>query len=329
VQYKYTVQTDQTHKIKVDSNLIYALWRTGFARGGGATEFEVRTSFVGDGASIEVTVKGDDYGKINKIKDKIYGNHYNGSVDIPAKIKPGESIWFEVKLPKHGLKGESNTIPAAPLIELRRMQWSKKEARRGDVLKLTAELEGVEEGAEATVVIYEYDRDGNHDKIATIPTEVKSRKVELDWEYQYHEDTDEIPTDEEMKKYGKKYNPPEHFFVVVIDGQRVGGEQESGLLGFKDSVQIELKDDIGNPVSDAKYVLELPDGTQKSGNLDKDGKATEEGIVPGEVKVCFPDHGLVSQSRGTGKRAASKEGEMSVPSGKKGHFKRDSFRFSR
>ncbi len=296
----YTKQTDQAHIVKLDSALIYALWKVGFARGGLKAGLEVRTSFVGEGASIEITVKGDDYGKITKLKDTIYGNRYHGEIDIPPKIKPGESVWFEVKLSKQGLKGESNVIPAAPPIELRRMQWSAKEARRGDVLKLTAELEGVEEGAEATVIIYEYDRDAYHDKIVSIPTQVKGRKVELDWEYQYFEDTDEIPTDEELKKYGKSYNPPEYFFVVVIDGQRVGEGQESGLLTFKDWVDIELKKVDGTPLPDEQFTIVMPDGSKRQGKLDAKGHARIEDVPPGKFTVLFSEDRVArSQSAGT------------------------------
>jgi hypothetical protein len=285
MSYTYTKQTDQAHTITVDSSLIYALWRTGFARGGSSAGLEVRTSFVGDGASIEITVKGNDYGRIGKIKDKIYGNSYIGLVDIPAKIKPGETIWFEVRLSKQGLKGESNQIPAAPPIELRRMQWDKKEARRGDVVKLTAEMEGVRGGTDATVVIYEYDRDGNHDKIAAIPTEVKSRKVELDWEYDYHEDVDEIPTDEEMKKHGTSYNPPEYFFVVVVDGQRLGEAQESGLLEFKDTMRVRMEDADGNPAKGRKLTVEFSDGSTRDVQLGDDGAAVLEGVPPGKATI--------------------------------------------
>lgn len=289
MEYKLTKATDEEHKIKVDSNLLYAMWKSGCARGGAESAFEVRTSFVGQGAQIEITVKGDDYGKIDKIKDKIYNNRYKGSVEIPDDIKPGEDIWFEVKLSKQGLKGESNVIPGMPVPTCTKIQWDKKEARRGNILKLQAEFERIEDNAEATVIIYEYDQDGNHDKIATIPTTIKNRKLDLQWEYEYHEDTDEIPTDEELQKYGNSYNPPEYFFVVVIDGAKFGEEQESGLLEFKDWVELELVDEEGNQKPDEEYIIHLPDGTQKKGNLDSKGYAKVEDIPPGKFSVEYPN----------------------------------------
>lgn len=289
MKYKFSKSTDQEHKEKVDSKLIYALWKSGCARGGAEACFEVRTSFVGQGAKIEITVKGDDYGKIDKIKDKIYNNRYKGSVEIPDDIKPGENVWFEVKLSKQGLKEESNVIPGMPVPTCTKIQWDKKEARRGDTLKLQAEFEGVADKTEATVIIMEYDQDGNHDKIATIPTTVKNRKIDLQWEYEYHEDTDEIPTDEEMKKYSKSYNPPEYFFVIDIDGFKLGEKQESGLLEFKDWVELELVDEEGNQKPDEEYIIHLPDGTRKKGNLDSKGYAKVEDIPPGKFSVEYPN----------------------------------------
>lgn len=139
MEYKFTKASDEEHKIKIDSNLLYAVWKSGCARGGADADFEVRTSFVGQGADIEITGKGDDYGKIKKIKDKIHNNRYNGKMPIPNDITPGDNVWFEVKLSKQSLKGKSNAIPGMPEPVLTKIQWDKKEARRGDIVKLQAD----------------------------------------------------------------------------------------------------------------------------------------------------------------------------------------------
>jgi len=187
------------------------------------------------------------------------------------------------------VSAESNRVPIRPKIEISNMKWDKQEARRGDILKLSADIEGVRDEAEVKVIIYEHDQDGNHDKIVEIPTNVKNKKIEVEWEYEYHEDTDEIPSQEEMKKYGKNYNPPEYFFTLKIDDQEYGKEQESGLLLFKDWVEIYLDDETGKPMADEKYELHLPDGSKREGTLNSDGYAREEGIPPGEIAFEFPD----------------------------------------
>jgi hypothetical protein len=54
-------------------------------------------------------------------------------------------------------------------------------------------------------------------------------------------------------------------------------------------IEIELKDDEGNPIAGESYFVELPDGTSISGRTDSNGHARIEGIDPGTAKVSFPD----------------------------------------
>ena len=286
---KFTKDTDAEHEIKLDSHLIYANWRQGIAYGGQVAKLEVGTSFVGNGAAIKIKGKSEKGKKLGKISDVINNNVYVGEFEIPEDIELGDQIYFEVKLSKNSLEGESNHIPAFPPIKVSNLKWSAKEARRGDILTLTSDIEGMEPGDEVTITIYEYDADGAHDRITELPGFVKDNKIEVMWEYEYHEDTDEIPSDEEMQKFGNSYNPPEYFFALKIGDTEYGLDQESGILTFKDWIEITLKDDNGSVVPNAKYTLLLPDGTKREGNLDSDGYAREEGAPPGAVKIEFPD----------------------------------------
>jgi len=54
-------------------------------------------------------------------------------------------------------------------------------------------------------------------------------------------------------------------------------------------IEIEAVDEDGNPVPNEMYVIELPDGTQRTGVTDGDGKARVSGIDPGTAKVSFPN----------------------------------------
>jgi hypothetical protein len=54
-------------------------------------------------------------------------------------------------------------------------------------------------------------------------------------------------------------------------------------------IDIELKDDEGNPVKNARYSVLLPNGTTREGRLDDNGKAREDGLDPGKCTVSFPD----------------------------------------
>lgn len=56
-----------------------------------------------------------------------------------------------------------------------------------------------------------------------------------------------------------------------------------------DWIEISLLDENGEPVGGERYVIRLPDGSERSGTLDSRGHAREEGLVPGTVTVSFPD----------------------------------------
>ena len=286
---KHTKSTDSEHKIKLTSSLVYAAWSQAAAFAGAEAEVEVATAFVGSGAPVKITCKSSKGKKLGKISGKIKGNKFKQKIELPEDMEQGDEIYFEVKLSKNGLKGKSNSIPVYPKPVVTNMKWSASEARREDILTLSADVDKVDSGTEALVTIYEYDRDGAHDKITELPARIENSKVELQWEYEYHEDVDEIPTEEEMREYGGSYNPPEYFFTVKITGFESGLEQESGLLTFKDYVEIELVDEYGNKSANEKFKLILPDGSEKEGTLDENGYARVEDVPPGKFSIEFPD----------------------------------------
>lgn len=278
---KFNKSTDQEHEVTLDSTLIYAVWKQGAAIAGQTARFSVGTAFVGNGAKIKVKGKSEKGESLGKVSGTISNNVYDGQFDIPSDVEVDDQVYFEVKLSDNGLDGESDRIPVVPPPELSNMKWSKKEARRGDIVKLSADAKNVRPHTEVTLVIYEYDRDSAHDRITELPAEVIDEKIETEWEYEYHEDTDEIPTDEEMQKYGRNYNPPEYFFTIKLNNVEYGRQQESGLLTFKDWIEIRLLNYTGNE----SYILHLPDGSEKRGSFKSDGTAKEEDIPPGTCTI--------------------------------------------
>jgi hypothetical protein len=286
---KYTKSTDTKHTEKLASSLVYAEWRQSYAPVGQEASFEVCTLFVGQGAPIEVKGKTGKGKSLGTVTGKVRGNKFTGSFNIPADAKLGDLAYFDVKLPKNSLTGTSNSVAIVPPIIVDNLAWSASEARRGDIVTLSATVENLPDAAELKVTIYEADADGAHDKITELPAVVKSKKIELQWAYEYHEDTDDIPTDQQMQRYGRNYNPPEYFFTVKVDSQEFGKDQASGLLEFKDWIEITGEDPYGEPATDAEYVLTLPDGSQKRGKLDANGKALVDGVPPGacDLELIF------------------------------------------
>lgn len=284
---KFTKATDTKHKIKLESELVEAAWIGGVAYAGQKARFRVQTLFVGSGASIEVKGKSEKGKKLGKIKDTISGNLYMGEMEIPDDLEVGDSVWFEVELSKHGLSGESEAIPVRPAVTVANMKWSASEARRGDVLTMKADVRGVADDTEVIVTIYEYDQDNIHDKITELKGKAKGQQLTLDWQYEYHEDTDEIPTEQELQQYGRSYNPPEYFFTVKVGDVEFGRKQESGLLTFKDYLEIRLVGRDGKPRKDEPFTVTLPDGSTKDGQLDANGYARIDDVPPGRCQVKF------------------------------------------
>ncbi|UCF85624.1 MAG: hypothetical protein JSV50_08335 [Desulfobacteraceae bacterium] len=295
---EYKKQTDEVHNITLDSKITNMNWRQKIATVGDTVSFFVQTHHVGSGSDIQVKFEdkkgkvklstGDEPGKLKgTVSGKVYGDQFMGTIIVPEKAR--EELKFTVKLNKHGLEMKSKPMIVFPKINVTNLKWGQKEARRGDIVKLSADVENLPDEAEVMIVIYEYDQDGAHDFITKFSCRVKNKKIEAEWEFEYHEDTDEIPTQEEKEKYGKNYNPPEYFFVIDFYGQRFGDEQESGLLEFKDWIEVGLKDGYGAPIKDKKFVIICAGGSKKEGKLDSNGKAKLEDIPPGPYEIDFPE----------------------------------------
>ncbi|UCF64277.1 MAG: hypothetical protein JSW33_00175 [bacterium] len=276
----YQAPTDEVKKIELPSAIQQVLWTKQMAAAGAKAAIEVFTRYVGSNSDLEIELSDHSGKKHGTIKSKISGNYYSSQIEVP--IKAEKILYANVKLPKHDLEMKSNPLLVLPPIEITNLKWDKKEARRGDIVKLTADIKEVATGTEAEIEIYEHDADGAHDLITKFPVTVKNNKIELDWEYEYHEDTDDIPTEEESEK---GYNPPEYFFRVSVGGALA----DSDLLGFKDWIEIDLKNQLGQPIPNEKYELTLPDGSKREGTLDDLGTAIEKDVPPGKCTIHFPD----------------------------------------
>jgi len=272
--------TDKTNKIKLESSIDRVMWTSVAVSPGAKVGLDVDTHFVGSNSEIKIEISDKSGKKFETIKAKMSGNHFWKQITVPEKAK--EELFAEVKLPKHSLSKKSNGLYLFPLIEIKNLKWDKQEARRGDILKLTADIKGLADGNEAEIQIWEHDADEAHDLITKFPVIIKNQKIEAEWEYEYYEDTDDIPTEEESEK---GYNPPEYFFRVIVAGKSA----DSGLLEFKDWIEIILTNDAGEPMKGEKYILNMPDGSQREGTLDDTGYAREENVPPGSATYEFPN----------------------------------------
>jgi len=68
-----------------------------------------------------------------------------------------------------------------------------------------------------------------------------------------------------------------------------GGGAADPAQDRKDWLAIELVDKDGKPVPMIRYKVTGPDGAEQTGLTDSDGKASVEGLTPGNCTVTFPD----------------------------------------
>jgi hypothetical protein len=288
---EYIVSTDKKEKIKLDSRIISADWLSGFARGGAEAELRVKTVFVAEGSQIEIKGRSSEGKSPDTIKGKVFNDEFTGKLLIPEKVKLGADIWFEAKLPKHGLKMESGTaIPAKPAILASQICWDRKDVKRGDEVLLTCQFEsGVQDGDEAVFVIYEHNPNSYDFKVTSFQTTIENNKAEAPWLFDYHDDTAEIATHEELQPSGKSYVHPQYFFVVVVDDVKIGDKRESGLMKFNDFVEFILQSEAGEPLPNHDVNLYFADGSHQKAKSDKDGLVSYSNISAGEVTVEIPD----------------------------------------
>jgi len=273
-------QTDELTKIKLESTIEQVLWTKNSATPGGEVGIEVFTKFVGNNSDIKIEISDSSGKNFETIKGKLSGNHFWKQIIVPKKAK--DELFAEAKLSKHSLSKKSSGLHLFPLVEIKNLKWDKQDARRGDILKLTAEIKGLADGNEAEIQIWEHDADEAHDLVTKFPVTIRNQKLETEWEFVYVDDTDDIPTEEEREN---GYQWPEYFFRVVCAGK----SNDSGLLKFKDWIEIRLQTPEGNIIPNANYVLHLPDSSERRGQTNSDGIAREEDVPPGGIRVEFTD----------------------------------------
>jgi uncharacterized Zn-binding protein involved in type VI secretion len=158
-------------------------------------------------------------------------------------------------------------------------KWSKDKAEVDEKIDITAETKGFEDGTKAVIEIYKRDISGADSVVKNLESEIKGGKISASWEFKF-------PAGDQKKSSDYRvYSSPEYYFIIVCG--RVTAR--SGLLGFKDWIEIELKDENNKPVANEEYLLYFSDGTVRKGKLNSSGYTKEEKIIPGKYEVKFPN----------------------------------------
>lgn len=169
----------------------------------------------------------------------------------------------------------------AVLFGVSNAKWSKDKANVGEKVKMSAEVEGFEDETPALFQIFKRDLKGADVVVDEVKAEVKGVKVEGEWEYVYPEDMEEYEQNGEEQQ---DYRSPQYYFEAIVEHCKA----RSGLLDYKDWVEIELKDEDDNPIGNEEYILFFSTGEVRKGKLDSNGKKREEKVPPVSHRVEFP-----------------------------------------
>ncbi len=100
-----------------------------------------------------------------------------------------------------------------------------------------------------------------------------------------------------QKELLEKWKARIHRYVVRVSSVGVGeGEPAAAPIRSAKSpaeektwIEVQLLDENGKPVPNAKYQVQLSDGSTQSGSLNQQGSARFEDIDPGDCQICFPE----------------------------------------
>jgi len=243
--------------------------------------------------------------------------------------KPISGVNFSIKGPDGNVKSGTLTgeikrqgVPeGSHEIKLRtitKAKWEKEQAESGEKVKIEIETVGFKGDEEVTIEIWMKDINRADRMILDVEPSWSGDKIKAEWtlnpESLVEEDRpdkveqtadtssdsatdtkdqkelepvrvgDETMQRKEPEKKG--YSSPQFYFIV-----RVGSIQsKSGLLAYKDYVEIEIVDDDGKALKNEPYEVHFSNGEIRKGDTDGSGKAREENCPPVKHKIKFPNH---------------------------------------
>lgn len=181
------------------------------------------------------------------------------------------------RIKKAGLKEGDYEIE---LKAITKAEWSANSAYVGDKVKLLVDSVGIEDGEKAILQVFIKDSNCADRLLESFESKISGGKIEHEWELKVD---DNLAEGQDAKVRSSGYSSPSFYFTVMVANLKT----KSGLLIFKDYVEIEIKDDDGKPVGNIKYTVYLPNGGVKEGYLDKNGYAKVENLPPGGIEYKY------------------------------------------
>jgi len=241
----------------------------GGSGGGDSATTEAQAQEIEEGHTLDVKF-------VDKGGKPIMGVEYQ--VENPDGGKIVGPLTGQVK--KSGVKEGDHKIS---LRAITRCAWSENAARDGDKVKMQVETIGIEDGVTAIFQVWQRDINRADQEIACVDDiQLSGGKVEAEWAYEYSEEDDD-------ENRGPGYSYPQFYFTVQLENMK----SRSGILDYKDWIELELLDENNDPLADEEYEIRFSTGEVRRGRLDSNGQARIEGIPTASHRVHFPASGDV------------------------------------
>ncbi|MEO7778617.1 MAG: PAAR domain-containing protein, partial [Fibrobacteria bacterium] len=167
---------------------------------------------------------------------------------------PGGEAYYS-GLPKAG----SYQVKAGALSDAK---WSKAKAALGDSLDMTAKADGLKDGVEAIVTVLERSSNGQQRFLDHVRCKVSGKKIEAKWVADLGSDDAEALADASKRES----------FTYQFIAYAAGGVAVSDKLELSSDLEIEVLDEIEQPLADKPVEVLLMNGEVKTGKLDAKGK---------------------------------------------------------
>ena len=157
-----------------------------------------------------------------------------------------------------------------------------------DSVLITADVQNLNDGTRVTISIWEKDAIGNDDLIKNFSVYIKDGKIKKEWIVEYHEDIDDIESQQEQNEKG--YTLPEYVFKIKTISNPEIESGESPLLEVVDWIDVTLKDkETEEVLADTKFYLMKNGETLYEGKTDKNGFSRIENLCPGKYDISLEE----------------------------------------
>ena len=287
---EFSGSTDEKHVFTLPSEIERVRWLRRQAAPGGVAGLQIRTLFCAPGSQVEIRIEDAQGSVVQTLSGELPGPDVTVQIRVPEEAIGG--LLAKVQMPNHGLSAESEALQLTESVRLRSARWSTETVQRRDIVTLSAEARGAQDGRRAVVQIYERDpAQGAHDPVTQLRPRVESEAVTVKYRFQYPGDTAEITPEWEAPT---GYRQPEFFYTVETLGVTADSKdaKSRGVVAFVDDLTLQVVDaESGAPYADQDVEITLADGSTKTKTTDGNGVIELSEVPPGPAKVSLPEPG--------------------------------------